>query len=98
MFYKDLFCLNNCNICAMLLVLFVLDIYVALQQRFKAVGENVAVLVILHLWLCNHNNSAPRSQLVTPTVSSYNVEGEFMFTCKLVRISVVKLTRISAGS
>lgn len=49
MFYKDLFSLNNCNICAMVLVLFVLDIYVALQQTFKAVGENVAVFVILHL-------------------------------------------------
>lgn len=35
MFYKDLFCLNNGNICTMVLVLFMLDIYVALQQMFS---------------------------------------------------------------
>lgn len=35
MFYKDLFCLNNGSICPMALVLFMLDIYVALQQMFS---------------------------------------------------------------
>lgn len=34
MFYKGLFCVNNGHICPMALVLFMLDIYVALQQMF----------------------------------------------------------------
>lgn len=53
MFYKDLFCLNNDNICPMALVLFMLDIYVALQQMFSPNESKSVALGGKTVALCN---------------------------------------------